>query len=304
MTGRLARALLLLVGLAACRGTDHERLGDRAYVDENFRAALAEYRLALSAGDGPRLRAKAAQAALRAGDLEAAAAEFDALVRVDHGSVTLAADGLERVAREAVTQGNRPGLQAALAGLQEIAAGRAIGAFAMELAGSLGDAPRTSEALEILPYAAVAARTAEQEDSIMFVYGRVMRRLGRCEPAVPVFESILRRGRLPGLTAEAREHASLCALRVAQTRLERGLPDEAEAWFERVIAVSSSEANRRTAYLGLGDVRVAKGDYEGAVAAYERARDGLFFSDPLYGVVQQRLNRMFDAGTRFRQDTQ
>lgn len=291
---------LLCAGGLACGGGGHESRGDAAYAENQFEAALGEYHLALAQGTSPTLLAKAGQAALRTGELLEAAEHFVALATASEDHVAFAADGLERVATRAVDSGNRAALQAALAGLTNVAAGRAVGSFARELAASLGEEPRSQEALDILPAAAVASYGVGGMDSLIYVYGAVLRRLGRCEAAVPVFESLLRRGRLPESTNDLHDQGSYCALRVAQTTLERGLAEEAQPWFERAVALNGPDSNRRAALLGLGDALVQTGDILGARTAYERAREGLLLTDPLYGVILRRLNDLVDAGTVFR----
>lgn len=300
---RVAAWMALAVALAACgAGGRHEVVGDRAYVNEQFDAALVEYRLAQREGSSAALHRKAAFAALRAGELLAAAEEFVALAGASEESVVLAADGLERVAREAVDLENHAALQAALDGLTEVAQGRALGSFAQELAVTASDDRGSQEALAILPYAAVAASDVGGQDSLMFVYGRALHRLGRCAQAVEVFEGIVRRGRVPALERDAAEVVSSCALRLGQIALDRGMPEEGEAWYARAARVEAGDLTRRAAYVGIGDARVAMDDYQGAFEAYQEAREGLVPGDSLFGVVQRRVNAMFDATSRFQRE--
>jgi hypothetical protein len=64
-------AILLLV-VAACGGaSDHERLGDQAYGQEDWSTALSQYRLV--SGDHAGVSAKTGAAALHAGELRQAA---------------------------------------------------------------------------------------------------------------------------------------------------------------------------------------------------------------------------------------
>lgn len=295
-----ARVLPLLLA-AACFGADHEERGDRAYTDDEFTVALTEYRLALrQAAPDAELRAKAAMAALHAGDLSAAAEEYGAMAEENDSRVAEAADGLERVARTALNDGDRAALEAALVGFQRVAEGRAIGSFARELAGGLGDAPRSQEALQVLLYAAAAAPDAGQQDSLMFVYGSVLRRLGRCEAAADVFESLARRQRQPALVDQAQVAGASCALRVGQSEMSRGAPQAAEEWFQRAARIGGDNLYGREGYLRLGDVRLTLGEYDAALAAYERAALGLSPSDSLYQVVADRINAIGSAGTSFR----
>lgn len=295
------RMLALVVLLSCFGGDDHEARGDRAYADGEFAVALTEYRLALrQAAPDAGLRAKAAMAALHTGDLQAAAEEYRAMAEETDDRVAEAADGLERVARTALNDGDRAALEAALAGFQAVAEGRAIGSFARELAGGLGEAPRSQDALQVLLYAAAAAPDAGQQDSLMFVYGSVLRRLGRCEAAADVFESLARRQRQPTLVGQAQIAGASCALRVGQNEVSRGAPQAAEEWFQRAARIGGDNIYGREGYLRLGDVRLTLGQYESALAAYERAALGLQPSDSLYQVVADRINALGAAGTRFR----
>ena len=171
-----------MLAVAACSGAaaNHETLGDRAYLNRQFGDALVEYRLAVKARPGTaRLHAKAGAAALHVGDLMTAAAEYVGLA----GTASLrrgeAADGLERVARAAMASDDRPALSAALAGLRQISAGRALGSFAGQLARGLADPSNASEAIVVLPYAAAAAPDARSQDSLLLQYGRALARSGR-----------------------------------------------------------------------------------------------------------------------------
>lgn len=284
---------------AGCVGAaaEHERLADRAYAERRYSEALVEYRLALvNRAPEAGLRAKAGAAALRAGELEAAAQEYVALGR-EGGDARLeeAADGLVLVANAAIDQGNQPALAAALEGLQAVAPGRALGAFALELAGSFGSAPRETEALPILVHAAAAAPDARMLDSLMYVYGATLRRLGRCEDATTAFESLLRRQRDQSVTRRARDGLVLCALQVGRRALDRGQPSAAEKWFALAATRGGDSPGARVAYVGLGDVRFAMGDLTGAIEAYEQARAGAFPGDSIYSMVAQRLRLIGDA---------
>ncbi len=118
---KLTRQALILITTTmvhtACGGAaaDHETLGDQAYVERRFSEALAEFQLELRQGaTSGDVRRKAGMAALNARDLVEAAVQFEALATEDEDQLTVAADGLERVARAASAEGNGPALQAAL----------------------------------------------------------------------------------------------------------------------------------------------------------------------------------------------
>jgi len=296
-----ARALTavagLALGLAACArsAADHETLGDRAYVGESHAAALTEYRLAILQGQGPaaRLRAKAAAAALRSGDLLGAAQEFGLLARADGQRLDEAADGLERVARAAVEAGDRAALRTAVGLLRDLETGRSLGAYASRLAAEADDG---GVDLALLPVAAANAPDARQQDSLMFAYAQTMARTGRCEQAVGVFEAVARRARV-AVQERAAAGAALCALRVARSHLDAARHDASEQWFRRAVTLGEGTSAGRAAYLGLGDVLRARGDLFGAVNAWERVLARAAPGDSLAEGARARLNAIADAGT-------
>ncbi len=287
--------------LTGCRGgaVEHETLGDRAYADGRFAEALVEYRLAVTQGSpDPGLRLKAAVAALHAGDLAAAADEFVALA-AEGGDArhAEAAGGLVRVADRALELGDANAVARSLGALEQVAPGWAYEAYAQELAELLGPAPRSIEALSVLTYASANAPDARLQDSIMFGYAGTLRRMGRCEEALPAFESVARRGREPVVAGAARDGATHCALALGRRALDAGQPSEAETWFERAAAGGGDTRAGRAAYLGLGDVRFAHGDYVGAAEAYVQATADGTAQDSIARVAVERLNLLGRAET-------
>ena len=299
---RRSWSLGLAIWSLSCGGaaTEHETLGDRAYSALEFSDALVEYRLALvQHPDDPALLAKVAASASHAGSLADAAEAY--LVLAEGGSgdrLTEAADGLERVARAAMEAGDREALAAALGGLRQAAPGRALGSFAQQLAREIGDGPPSQDVLSVLAYAAAAAPDARLLDSLMFTYAAVLRQLGRCEEAVPVYESLVRRQREPAVIDVARSGLGYCALLIAkQFHGDLQLPLSAEEWYRRAIRGGEGTKYGRAAYLGLGDVLFARGDYAGAAEAYESVLFGAEPGDSLADVAYERLNMLGQAGT-------
>ncbi|MCH7716211.1 MAG: tetratricopeptide repeat protein [Gemmatimonadetes bacterium] len=281
--------------LAACTGAaaDHETLGDRAYVDHSYGDALVEFQLALRQdGADPVLMHKAAMAALNSRDLGEAVVQFRALAEEDVDQSMLAADGLDRVARAASSAGNRAVLHAAIQGLREVAPNRALRSFAKDLAIEYEDSAASNEALSIILFAAGAAPDARLQDSLMYGYGVMLVRLGRCDAAVAVFESVLLRQREMSVQSGARLRAAACAFESGRRRLNRGEPGEAATWFERAIAVGDNNYPARRAYLGLGDVRFAQGDYEGTADAFRNAMIGGSATDSISRAAQRGLDRV------------
>ena len=286
----------------SCGGaaTEHETLGDLAYAALQYDEALVEYRLALvQRAEEPGLLAKVAASAVHVGSLADAAEAYLALSEnEDGGALTEAADGLERVARAALEAGDMEALTAALAGLRQAAPGRALGSLAHQLARGIGDGPPSEDVLSVLAYAAAAAPDARVLDSLMYTYATVLRQLGRCEEAVPVFEGLVRRLREPAVRDPSRSGLGYCAIVVArQFHGEQQLPLSAEEWYRRAIRGADGTIYGRQAYLGLGDILFARGDYPGAAEAYESVLFEAAPGDSLADVAYQRLNMLGQPGT-------
>ena len=287
--------LTTVLAMTGCGGAaaDHETLGDQAYVERRFGEALAEYQLGLrqDASNGD-LRRKAGMAALNGRELVEAAVQFEALAVEDEDQLDVAADGLERVARAASGEGNGPALQAALQALRSVVPGRALGTFAHELAVGLGGNGSPTEAIAVLPFAAAAAPDAGLQDSLMYLYGIALAELNRCEEAIPVFESLVRRGRKASIQSDARSRATTCALGQGRREWFQGSQDEAERWFCRAIAIGNTNYAARVAHLGLGNVWFSRGDYMGAREAYLKAMVGASQSDSVYQRASRALSRI------------
>ncbi len=289
----------LLVAGCVDAAAEHEALGDRAYTERDFSKALVEYRLSLvSDPAGQEVRAKAAAAALNAGDLSVAADEYLALaIGGGDRSTAEAADGLDRVVRAAAARGDQAALAAAVEGLRQIAPGRALGQFARQLALGWVEGPPSEEKLLVLFYAAADAPDAGLQDSLMYSYAVGLRQLGRCEEAIPVFESLMRRGLEPEVVDRARYGLGYCALRLGREAQDDNLPLSAEGWFELAVKRAGNTAFGRSAYIGLGDVLYARADLIGAAVAYESALLGGVPGDSISVVAAAKLAMVERAGT-------
>lgn len=287
-------ALVLLACVAGCTrsAADHEELGDRAYAAGAYRDGLAEYQLGLKAQPTADLHAKAGAAALHTQDYALAAGEYRALAERDRSRANEAAEGLERVVRAALAANDRTALASALAALQLVAPGRPLGKYARLAALDAADRGDTATALALLPVAVAAAPDGRSADSLLYVYGMAGARARDCDTAVPVLEGVIRRQREPRVVDGAREGLSLCALIQGQTLLAGGKPADAESWFRRATAPGASLDVTRTAYLGLGDVRLAQGDLPGALESYQQAMVGGNPGDSITVRAQQKINAL------------
>jgi tetratricopeptide (TPR) repeat protein len=285
-------ALAVVVGCARS-AADHESLGDGLYAAGQYPDALAEYQLGLKAAPGnASLHAKAAAAALHTQDYGLAADEYRALGVADGSRADEAADGLERVIRLAQQTNDRTALALGLAGLRQLAPARPLGVYARIVALDAAAQGNTADALALLPTAVAAAGDGATADSLLFVYGQMAVRAKDCDTAVPVFEAVIRRQREPMVTDDARTGLAACALLEGQNLLAQGKPGDAEPWFRRATAPGVSGDVIRSAYLGLGDVRLALGDMTGALDAYQQALTGGAADDSLGRAAQSKINAL------------
>ena len=284
-------------GLAALAcapsAADHEVLGDRNYVAGAYADALAEYQLGLRAGSGKAgLHAKAAAAALHTGDFSFAAQEYRALAREDPSRADEAADGFDRVARGAIAVNDRGALAQALQGMREAAPSRPLGAYARVVALDAAAAGNTADALAYLPTAIATAPDARVADSLLYVFGEAAALAKDCVTAIAVFTGVLQRQRQPSVQDAAREGIARCALMRGQAALAAGHPIDAEEWFRRAATPGSAIEVTRAAYVGLGDVALARGDVAAAVDLYQQSLIGGVPGDSLAQRAQEKLNAL------------
>ncbi len=290
-------SMAAVVGCGSQSAADHEILGDRAYAELDYAGALIEYRLKISQDqENIGLRAKAGAAALRAGDLLAAAEEFSALVELDDDSFD-GAEGLERVVASAIAEGNREASNIALTALIGVREDRVYQRFASEMVAGVTAATPVDEALRLFPAAAAGVADPAARDSLIYEYGRVMVRSRNCDEAVDVFESLTRRNRNAEIAVRAAEDLSRCALEAGNRQLLEGHPQEAIGWFERAIIGGGESEFAVAAYIGLGDALFARGDIRGAFEAFLGVLDVADPTDMVYRQAIDRLNNIGDAGT-------
>jgi len=293
---RAGITLLLLVASCTRSAANHEELGDRAYAAGAYVDALAEYELARKANaSSASVLAKVGAAAIHAEDYELAADAYRTLAKRDRSRADEAADGLDRVARAALTANDRTALASALTGLREVAPRRPLGRYVVLAALDAVDRGDTAEAAALLPVAAASAVDASRADSLLYVYGMTLVRVRDCSTAVRVFEGVIRRQRAASVVESAREGLGLCALVAGQMALENGRPGDAEDWFRRATAPGASPDVVRAAFLGLGDVRLAQGDIAGAMDSYQQALAGGTPGDTISQRAQDKLNKLGKA---------
>lgn len=288
------RTLLLALALAACTaGPDHERLGDRRYAEHAYVDALAEYRLAMrQRKPSGELRAKFGEAALRSGALSDAVTAYRDLARAEPAQLDEAADGLTRAARLAMGARDMSALTDAMVALHDVAPQRPVGALVVALGASSTALAKRPEVMDVLLEAAAAATSAAAADSFLAAYADVNARLGRCDVASRAYQGVLRRGPPSDLARTAQGGLAGCAVADGRLSLSAGALADAEAQFQRAIAIGQPDSVVRLAWLLMGDARWADADTGRAVDAYRHAVAGGGEDDPVVVRATAQLDRL------------
>jgi tetratricopeptide (TPR) repeat protein len=292
---RSARVLLPFALLACSQAAaDHERLGDRAYREGRFAAAVAEYRAAAKDKSSARVLAKLGSAALHARELALAIESFRGLAQEDPARAAEAAVGLERAAYLAARGGPAELLQlaAAVRGIRAVAPGRPLGRAALVQVAQLEPA----EALGALPAALAAASSGRTVDSLLLVYGEAQQVTTACEAATHTYAAVLRRARDAGLRSSASRGLAGCALRLGLDALAAEQNEPAERWFERALSAAPGTPEGWRAAIGQGDARLRQGDPLGAAIAYQSVLSAAAVPDSLNKLAGEKLNALANPG--------
>ncbi|MGE3617283.1 MAG: hypothetical protein AB7L66_15535 [Gemmatimonadales bacterium] len=281
---------LTLLALAGCSAAaaDHERLGDAAYREGRFAAALDEYQAAQKNGGRSRVWAKAGAAAVRARAWGAGIDAFSALAGEDPGRVAEAAAGLERIAQLAETeQGGEAAVARAVLALRALMPNRPLGRYSET---TLAADPSVTETLGLLPAALAAAGSAREVDTLLLRYADAQRATVACEGAARSYQSLIRRTNDGRLRNQGRSGLVECALLLGQDALGGRNGAEAERWFETVLSNSQGTPSAWRAQLGLGDARLLSGDALGASVAFQAVASATAAPDSLRQGAVEKLN--------------
>jgi hypothetical protein len=280
---RIGVALMLLT---ACRsaGSDSERLGDAAWHEGRWVAAVSLYRTVAPA---TRVTAKLADAALLADSLLVAGAAWTRLGLAAPDRAGEAASGLARVAVAAERDDNPRALALAIAGLRQLEPGWPLGRLSLRLAHQPG--PFDSLARAVIPAALAAAPGRLAADSLMLALGRAQRAAGDCQHAVPTLVSAAHRSASPGTRDSALSELGSCELAVGLLALGDNLPVVAEPWLDRVAHRDPLGPVGRRAMVAFGDARFAQGDSPAASLAWQAVAAAPVPPDSITALALERL---------------
>lgn len=282
---------IFLLCLAACGGgSDHEQLGDKAYVDGDYAVAFKEYQAAARKQDEAAIWAKLGAAALKTGELREAVAAYLKLAAADKTRASEAARGLEQVAALAARDGGDLPLREAVEGLRRLAPERVSPRHTLALVRSARLEP--AEAAALGPLTLAAASDAAATDQMLMQYGAALQATTACSDAIDIYQVALRRTRDPALRARAVRGVGDCGLQLGREALLVDRPEIATQWFTRVLSIDSTSDRGRLALVGLGDARMAQGDLLGAAIVFQDAMK----ADPNDSVSAQAGQRLSKLG--------
>jgi len=288
-------ALLTLAVGCQLAAADHERLGDQAYLENDFDQAVSEYQAAAKNNGRSRVWAKLGAAAIKGQEYSVAVDAFQALAEADPTRATEAAVGLERVA-EAVGRGG-PGEQMvvsrAVLAVRRIAPNRPLGRLAQVPVGAADLDPNTL--LGLLPVAIASAGSRSVVDSLLARYAGALKTLTACDASARGYQALLRRAERSSLRRAARDGVAFCGLVLGLDALTAKDGASAEHWFDAVIAVEPTTERGWRAQIGRGDARLLAGDALGASVAYQTVLGAGAVSDSLRALASERLNALGSA---------
>jgi tetratricopeptide (TPR) repeat protein len=302
VTRRLA---LLLIGLClACTGGKQERDADELYLSGRFADALPVYAGLAASHESARLWAKTGATALRAGQLDSAAAAFLALASTDPSRHAEASDGLAEVARQSLRARDIGALATAVAGLERVAPEWPVTAYAYALV--QGGALEPASRARMLPLALAGAPDAGTFDSLLLQYG-ALTSTSQCAEAAYAYRAVIRRSADAGMRDSAGTGYATCALRLGIEALDSGQVIPADRWFARASRGDPTGWTGRRALVGLGDARLKQGDPIAAAIAWQRAITAGEPNDSLSRLARDRLATLSpadSAGETTRMDVQ
>jgi tetratricopeptide (TPR) repeat protein len=299
-SGRAAAALLLTgaAALSGCRDAESALVrGDRLWADENYTAALAEYRLSHALrSESDEVLARVAHAYAVTGQFERARESYDELLRTAPAYTDQAVFDYLALARRAQQRNDRYGMAGAVEAAIALRPGLPVDDMAAPLArfyARAGDAERArgffERALQYAPPDSVAP--------LLFDFAQFQEARGDCLEAIELYNAF--RSRQPRgdradqarwaigncsftLGRQARGNGeSQAALRHLQVMLDLGVPANLldQAWFER------------------GEALLELGRRDEALESYVRALEHVrAMGSPLAERARQRIDEIRFGG--------
>lgn len=262
---------LLLVLLLACRSSDTalER-GDRFWADQQYDAALAEYRLAERQGSqNPAIVARVAHAYATVGQLERAKEQYERLLKLAPQYADQAVFDYLALARSAAGRSDRFGMSRAIEAALALRPGIDVGPWASTLAryyAGSGDADRALEYFE----RALAVVGDEAAPRLLLEIAALHERQGDCAEAMSYLRSYLLRSPAGDSANDARFRLGSCAFELGRRARTAGDLEAALEHFSTVIEHASPANLQDQVWFERGEVLVAMGRIPEALEAFQR----------------------------------
>lgn len=286
---------MILLGIAAagCGGDGEPAIerGDRLWADSSYRAALAEYRLALEQESGSdEVLARVAHAYLRTGEFERGKEAYDRLIERDSAYADQAVFDYMTVARQAYERSDRYGMAIAVDAASALRSGLPLDDMAAPLARYYATSGAPERAIEYYERA-LGAAPADSVATLLFELGEVLEAIGGCEEALGFFEAY--RDRAPnGVHADqARWQTGSCSFILARRARQAGDLEAALRHSETVIDLGVPQNVQDQAWFEHGETLLALGRHDEALTSFRMV---LEVSRTRSGQLVDRAQRRID----------
>jgi tetratricopeptide (TPR) repeat protein len=285
-------ALSALTTLPGC-GADENAMarGDRLWADSDYTAALAEYRLALRRRpDDTVLLARVAHARAATSDLASARESYGRLLARDSGALDQAVYDYLAIARRAEMRGDRYGTAAAVQAAAQLRPGLVPRDLAATLARYYANAGDPDRALAYFERA-VATEPPDSAGAMLFEMAQIQESQGNCADAITYYDAYRERAPRGPRAEDARWHVGSCEFELGQRAQRENRLVDALADYQAVIDLGVPENLLDQAWFQRGEILLAQGMREDALAAYQRV---LQLNPARTGQLVQRASQRID----------
>lgn len=274
LTRALTLSLLAFGGLAACQDNESAiARGDRLWADSSFRAATAEYQLAVAQRGNDDALLRLAHAQARAGQVPEAREAYDRLLSSSSEHADQAAYDFLQIVNRSLRRGDPLGVAVALDAALQLRP-------ELQLPGAVRSAARLYRERGDLERAvtyyrrALASMPADSTPPVLYEIGMLYEELDRCDAAVDYFNATREHADRSGsrgwatLISEARWQTGSCAFRLGQTARATGDVMEALAHYDAVIGLGEPENLLDQAWFERGEILFGIGRHDEALESY------------------------------------
>lgn len=274
----LVAALPVLVAALLTAGCgdaaqDSLRRGDRLLAEQRLEAAVAEYRLARrQAGAQPQILLRLGHAYALLGDVDASLRHYDSLLVRDSSYRYQAASDLSWAARRALERDAPENMVRALEPVVDWSMGLIPPDLRLALARHYWEDGEYARALPL--FLSVLQTSEDVPPLVYYETARAYEELSGCSESLELFETFLSRGGSGAPEYQsARWHYGNCLFRAAEEDRAAGRPQAALTKLERMVELGVPQTLLERAHFYRGEMLLALGEPEEALAAYRRVLD-------------------------------